>query len=549
MAQKTVILDQFARPFERANGHAPKRINGAAANGTKPRVQLLQAFGTTPFGGNRRLRARYDAAEDRDETRNHWLNADGLDADSANNKAKRHKLMFRSRYEHGSNGFYAGILRTHCNMLVGVGPTLRMLTKSRKFNKRVEKDWFDWCERVQFNRKLWCMCHARYQDGEAFSVLQTNPKFEGVQLDFQLFEAEQCQTPFPPFMQSGYIDGIRFDEFNNILWYDVLPYHPGAGSVWLNTDPIKVPPENMLHWFKMERPGEHRSVPDCTPSLNVGAGSRRFREATLGSAETAAEHSVLLKTGFEPEEVDEVDPMMQFEIQKRMMTALPIGWDAFQMRAEHPNAQYPDFHRCQIAELGRPISQPVNLGMCDSSTYSFASGKLDTLGYKSELNVERGDCNTLALNPLFAMWFREWTLIRGIRRTGIPDHQWDWPAHPIIDVEAEARAADQQLKNGRLSLRTYHSDGGSDYDDELEIQAEDAFGEASKENVDKIRKINVLRNTPAHCVNYVADLLGIKQPAKPQSQPTSARIVATMSELADEVRTLRTRFEREVVRR
>lgn len=504
------LLGADGKPIEQANGHAPT-FNGKRRFEVPSAAQL------------RRIRATYDAARDSDQTRNHWANADNLNSDSANSKAVRHKLLKNSRYEHGSNGFYAGSIRTHCNLIVGIGPKLRVLTRNRRFNQMVELEFYNWAQRVQFRRKLWCMAHARTQDGEVFAILQTNPRiFDGIQLDFQLIEAEQCQTPFPPFMQAGYIDGIRFDEFNNVLWYDVLPYHPGSGSVFLNTEPIRVLPENMLHWFKMERPGEHRSVPVLTPSMNVGAHSRRWREAVVGSAETAASHSVLLETANEAAEVDELDPWMSWDVPHRLATALPLGWRMRQLASEHPNAQHGEFHRTQVAEQVRPMSQPVNLAMCDSSTYSFASGKLDTLAYRAELDVEREDCQDLVLNPLFASWYREFSLFRQLRRRRLPPHKWDWPAHPIIDVEAESRSADTQLKNGRLSLRQYHTNGGSDYDDDLEVQAEDAFGDSDDESIEKIRKINVLRNTPAQALPYVAEILGVSIEQPEPSRPALA---------------------------
>lgn len=43
-----------------------------------------------------------------------------------------------------------------------------------------------------------------------------NPKVRhAVRLDIVLIETEQCQTPMLPFSVPGYIDGIKFDEFEN----------------------------------------------------------------------------------------------------------------------------------------------------------------------------------------------------------------------------------------------------------------------------------------------------------------------------------------------
>lgn len=424
------------------------------------------------------LRATYDAARTGTDLDNHWAHADAYDADSANSRTVRQRLVKNSRYERGSNGYYAGIIRTHTNMIVGVGPTLRMLTGNTKFNQLVEREWYAWSQAMQLRRKLWCLCHARTQDGESFAIMVTNPNVRhNVMLDLVLIETEQCQTPFLPYAERGYIDGIRFDEWNNPVSYDVLPYHPGSNWLYQYQDPIQIPAEQVLHWFKLERPGQHRSIPDLTPTLTTGAIGRRFREATVAAAETAASISALIHAQIPPnsdQEIEDLRDGFAMELERRIAMAIPFGWDVDQMKGEHPNAEYGDFNRSLISEQARPISMPYNAAACDSSTYSFASGKLDTLCYRSELNVERVDCNDLVLDPLFAAWFREWTILAD-RRDIPPSHQWDWPAHPVIDAEAEGRATDKSLRNGTMTLRRAYSDAGMDFEDELQVMASD-FG-------------------------------------------------------------------------
>ena len=163
-------------------------------------------------------------------------------------------------------------------------------------------------------------------------------------------------------------------------------------------------------------------------------------------------------------------------------------------------------------------AQPFNVAACDSSTYSFASGKLDTLCYRAAIDVERHDCNDLVLDPLFREWFREWTIVAD-RRDIIPDHQWDWPAHPVIDEVAHANATQTNLQTGVLTLRQAFSDQGMDLEDQLIIKAEDTFGDSSEENVNKVRQILVLNNTPQHAIQYVAQILGVNLPGP--SQPRS----------------------------
>jgi hypothetical protein len=58
------------------------------------------------------------------------------------------------------------------------------------------------------------------------------------------------------------VDGIVLDEFGNPLSYHVLNYHPGD---FLHTMPLKyhvIPVADMIHWFRKDRPGQNRGLPD-----------------------------------------------------------------------------------------------------------------------------------------------------------------------------------------------------------------------------------------------------------------------------------------------
>lgn len=485
------------------------------ANGRRPgRPSVVDYVGN---GRGYRAAATYDAARTGTDLDGHWAHADDRDADSANSVSVRRRLRTRSRYETGSNGYYAGVQKTHCDMAIGLGPSLRMLTGNRSFNQAVERAWFAWTQQIQLRRKLWCMAHARVQDGEAFGLLVTNPALPGVQLDLKVLETEQCQTPYLPSLEPGYIDGIKYDENDNILWYDILPFHPGSNWTFAYIEPRRVPPSQVLHWFRLVRPSAHRGIPDLTSTMNVGATNRRMREATVTSVETAASIAAIIESQMNPATSDEPDPVapfQPFEIPRRSGLTMPMGWNARQMNAAHPNAQYGEFHRQQLSEMASPIGQPYNVAAHDSSTYSFASGKLDTLAYRAAIDIERADCNDLVLDRLFTAWFREWTLIENVEFT--PNHQWDWPVHPVIDAVAEASATDTKLKNGTITLRQVFSDQGQDYEDQLSVMAEDWFGDATEENILKARQICLLRNCPQHAIQYVAQVVGISLPAQGQ---------------------------------
>lgn len=458
--------------FERTIQSVRKWLAGPQKSASPRQLELFQQRYAA-------LRASYDAARNGDEYKNIWVNADRLDADSAHSREVRHTLISRSRYETGNNGYSDGIAQTYATDLVGVGPTLRMQTGSDGFNRMVELEWYRWAKAIQLRRKLWCMAHAKHVDGEAFAVIRRNSGVgHPVKIDLRLYEAEQIQTPYLPFGEVGYIDGIKFDQFGNPEWYDVLAEHPGALNQPLSLiqKPERVSAEMMLHWFKMRRPGQHRAVPEGASTLNTGAAARRWREATLAAAETAADFTLFLRTQFQPDsdEMQYATDFSQQEITKRMMTALPVGYDPFQLKAEHPTATYEAFHKSLVNELARPCSMPYNKAACDSSSYNFSSGRLDHSTYYGSLDVDREDCNDLALNRLFDVWFA-FAVVRFGWLGGNPDaisagareHLWDWPQHSAADAESDANANKTRMQSGQVFPHQIFSDAGMDFEDEL----------------------------------------------------------------------------------
>lgn len=472
--RKSRILDTDGRPFQ------------------------LQTVDRPPLEKPQEIRARYDAAQQNTEFDRYWANADFLDADSDNSKQVRRLLTSRSRYEVQNNGYTDGMLQTHCNYLVGSGPQLRVETQNRGFNELVERLWKQWSAVIQLRRKLWTQTHAKVMDGEGFGIIRNNPAVpDPIQLYYELIETEQCQSLNDADMP-GHVDGIEYDEFGNPIWYDILRYHPNSwnsgpvgqygrfnptNQFGLNNqssmfggfnEPERVPARFVCHWFKIRRPGMHRAVPEFRSTLTVGAGSRRFREATIAAAETAADFTVMLQTQMLPEieaDYQAVESLSTLPIEKRMMVAMPPGYAASQMTAEHPTAEYKAFTRQQVNEQGRPKSIPVNVGMGDSSEHNFASGKLDHQPWFQEILVERLDCNDVVLDPLFMQWWDEARFVYGFGE--LPPHTWDWPVLPVADERARAIARNIDLMNGSTYPSAVYSEQGKDFEDELPKMAAD----------------------------------------------------------------------------
>lgn len=471
----------------------------------------------------RTIRARYDAAQTTTDNTNHWAAADAYDADSANSLGVRATLTKRSRHETNNNGQGKGIVLTQANYVVGRGPRLRIRSKSDGYNTMVEAAWNRWCKRVHFARKLRTADKAKSADGEGFIVARNNPNLrDRVKLDLVGIECEQITSPQLAYGEVNHIDGIKFDEFGNPLYYDLLTYHPGGQWSYLAASSEQVPAKFVFHWFREDRPGQHRAVPETTSTLGLFAQSRRFREATVAANETAADFAGVLKTnGTGSEEPDEARPFTSMPIEKRTLTMLPYQWELQQLKAEHPNATYDAFTRSQTCEEARPFNMPYNIAACDSSGYSFSGGRLDHLTYFVSVDVEQADCEDMVLEPLFELWWAEALLVYGWvgDPEAAPPHEWVWPARPQIDDLKTASARQTNLATGVQSPSDILTEDGRDWEDHVQRLADD-YGMSVEDIKRALFQVNVLTRAGA-AQQAPPDSGDESPPAKPAGKATT----------------------------
>ena len=426
-----------------------------------------------------RVRGKFDVAES-GEDRRHWANADAFAADAALSPMARRTMRNRARYERQNNSYLAGMSATLANDLVGTGPRLQLQFGDPDTSRVIEKGFFDWSWQIDLPAKLRTMREALVVDGEAFAMMITNPRLPGVQLDLRLVEAEMVATPTELMSQSitpdgSTVDGLEFDAVGNVVAYQVLNYHPGSNFRVNSLDFQRVPSAQMVHWFRPIRPGQHRGMPEVTPALKLFAQLRRYTEAVCAAAETAADFAGFLRTNSPAAEVDEVEAFAEMPIEKRAMVTLPDGWTFEQLKAEQPTSTYAMFKREILNEIGRCLQLPFNVAALDSSSYNYASGRMDHQVYATTQRVVRDDIERVMLDRVLAAWVNEATLA-GYMPEGVPpfsewDWSWQWDGKEHVDPNKEANAADTRLRNHTTTLAAEYAKQGKQWDVELRQRA------------------------------------------------------------------------------
>jgi capsid protein len=436
-------------------------------------------------GGGGRLAARYDSAQTVDDNRNHWMMADALAADAADSPAVRSILRNRSRYEVANNCYAAGVGLTIANDCIGTGPRLNIDSDSGSISQAdaddVEAKFTSWCEAVNLPELLRTMRHARRQDGEAFALLVSNPRLEDpVKLGLRLVEAE-CVTSASAMPSDRNADGIHLDEHGNVESYEVLRSHPGG------LDPARAlqfdlwPAALVLHWFRPRRPQQHRGIPEMLPALPLYATLRRYSQATLDAAETAADMAVLLQTQAGAEFANkpvEADPFSTIPFSRRMYIALPQGYEAKQFDPKQPTQVYSDFKREIAGEIGRCENVARNVVLLDSSESNFASGQLDYRITYRQHDIDRDSARLILLDRIFRAWLDEALLIGGYlpaamraARLVLPPHSWHWDSNELGDPLKLAKAKAEQLRCGLTSLPELYAARGQDWAKALRLAA------------------------------------------------------------------------------
>ncbi|MCC6910169.1 MAG: phage portal protein, partial [Phycisphaerales bacterium] len=346
------------------------------------------------------VRAKFDSAQTTTDNRRHWANADGLSPNAALSSEVRRILRNRARYEVANNSYARGIVLTLANDTIGTGPRLQMLTGDTKANDIIERSFEQWSRAIDLPEKLRTMRLARAESGEVFGILTSNPAVEApVQLDLRLVEPDQVTSPPGRLLRIGEADGITFDSFGNPVAYTVLRRHPGDGGMFgFSGEFDTVPAASVVHYYRVDRPGQWRGIPDITPALPLFAQLRRYTLAVIAAAETAADFAAVIYTDAPPNgEAESLEPMDIVELEKRLATVLPGGWKLGQVHAEQPATTYAEFKREILNEIARCLNMPFNVAAGNSSGYNYASGRLDHQTYYKSIRVEQNHLQTAVL--------------------------------------------------------------------------------------------------------------------------------------------------------
>lgn len=434
------------------------------------------------------LDASYDAAKTTPENIKHWRNATDKPAVMENTPFVRQRLRMRGRYEADNNCYCSGMVSTiSCDTIGYVPPKLQVQTEDTGFNSYIEDEWHRWAtdSYVNLPAKLRILDEGKRIEGENFLALTSDAEVgmrTGVMLGIVNLGSSRIADPT---WNVGIAENGRYNDDGVIVnintgrpvAFKVVPPSDeiSYGGAALGIESVAVSPRYLLQWFTPRRAGQFRGICEYTPALPLFAQLRRYDLATLTAAETAAMLAGIMKTNLPVSEPTAVADWTKTELERGTLLTLPEGWDATQFKAEQPLAVYKMYVDCVLRQIGRVLDMPFGVIAGDSSSYNYASARLDYTGYDERLKFDRQQLAIRILCPLFLEWLAEFSKLdsRALRmvKNGYISHSWQFTKRPSIDPRKDADTSTIRIKNGTSNLAIECAKDGNNWEEVLQQRA------------------------------------------------------------------------------
>lgn len=435
------------------------------------------------------MRASFDAAQNTDADRKHWMAADSFSANAANDKETRSTLCDRANYEYANNPHLRGMVDQFTEDVIGTGPRLQLTIPGvpRKTAREIEQLYGYWCDQINYTEKLKIGNGTKVVQGETYGLEILNPTLDPFlpQLDLRLYEGVQVSTPYLlTYFDPLKIDGIEFDPYGNPQTYHLLKTHPGSEFGYMALEKEDIPAERMRHWFRPTRPGQARGIPEIMAALPLFAKLRRVTNAVVISTEFAATISGVLYTDAPVGEYESTDSAEgdaaafdRVEYEPGALLTAPKGYKPEAFEPAQPFGQFKDFRHEILAEAGRSLDIPGHHVSGDYSDLNYSSGRLANLPYHRVIKGHRHACRARMLNPTFRSWLRE-AFLMGVFATlgelppiALWSWRWDWDGFASVDPQKEATARQTLLSCGLTNEAIEYAADGLDWEEQLEQKA------------------------------------------------------------------------------
>lgn len=309
------------------------------------------------------------------------------------------------------------------------------------------------------------------ESGEALVVRERANSGDGlpVPMRIRVLEPDYIDTSMDGKTRGGnpVVQGVELDGRGRRVAYWLYEEHPGSsglpGFTSLGTPSKRVPAENVLHVYKVDRPGQLRGVPWLAAAVAKLNDLSDFDDARLMQQKIAACFGAFV-TDLDGTStaVGEQDPD-----DERLETLEPghIEYLAPGKSISFPTppsvADHGGYTETQLRQISANLGVTYEDMTTDYSKVNFSSARMARLAHQQVINEIRWNM----LIPQFCDGVWGWVMEMAAEMNGwpeIPKAEWSAPPMPMLAPEKEGLAYSRLVRSGAMTLYQVIRERGED---------------------------------------------------------------------------------------
>lgn len=420
-------------------------------------------------------------------------------------------LRARSRDLLRNSPIAAGAIHTTVANVVGTGLSLQSRIDGRAlglsdaaasaWQETTEREWRLWAESTGADlgrrQNIYGLqdlaLRSMLESGDVIAVLTRAERPDSpYQLAVQLIEADRLSNSNHASDTPQLTAGVEMDRHGAPLAYHISRTHPGALGVTVRQwDRILAYGDhtgrrNVLHLYRITRPGQVRGVPMLAPVIEHIKQLARYTEAEIAAAVVSGAFSVFVK--MDPEAFSQI---FDGEAQQTYLQERPSRWDG-QLKPGaavnllpgeeidsanpgRPNTAFDPFVQAVLRQVGVALEIPFEV-LIKHFTSSYSASRAALLDFWRFVRCRRDWMATHFCQPIYEAFLAEaialgriqapgWFTDPAVRRA-YAAAQWIGDGPGAIDPAKEVAAAEKRVELGisTLAAESVLHDGG-DWED------------------------------------------------------------------------------------
>ncbi len=387
------------------------------------------------------------------------------------------QLRSRSRDLFRNNPWVANGFRSLASNLVGCGITPRWILDDAELKKSIQQKWFEWTNDADFDGQTdfyglqMLVAQTLMQSGEVLIriVPGTLQDKAIVPLTLQVLEPDFLVDDYDRVLDNGnkLQMGIEFNPRGKRVAYHLHKSHPGEANLnQVNT--IRVPAQNILHIYRIDRPGQLRGAPWVSSVLLKLRELDQYEDAELVRKKTAA-----LFAGFITEPGDfnpQGERSDEIGLEPGMLKHLAPGESIEFSQPSDVGGSYEVWIKQQLRGVAAGMGVTYEQLTGDLTGVNYSSIRAGLIEFRRQVECLQHHLIVQQLcQPITNRWIHLAVLSGAI---SIPDYinnprkyqrvewqppGWDW-VDPLKDIKAEILAMQHNLKARQDIIAKYGMD-------------------------------------------------------------------------------------------